>query len=108
MVGNKKNNVLSLTLQNMDSPLVLMGRGERMFPLCCNTAFVIEALETSDFQFEYVNIISNRSLDDGRVSMKMPEFPLLFSHERLLGGYDYVRSLFVSGHMADLHGEIEK
>jgi glutaredoxin-related protein len=97
-------NALMLTLQRAKDKHdpILFGVGERMFPLCCKTAFVIEALETSDIKFTYINVLSNTALEDGRLQMALPEFPLLFKNELMIAEEETVRRYFMEDNIAKL------
>ena len=86
-----------------ENPIILYMKGNPQFPMCGFSAAAVDALQSNDCEFAFVNV-----LEQPRIRQALPEysewptFPQLFVNGELVGGADIIKAMNATGELKTL------
>ena len=83
--------------------VLLFMKGTPVFPQCCFSAAVVDALSELGVKFHGINILVDPELRQGiKEFSQWPTIPQLYVKGEFVGGCDIVREMFESGELEQL------
>ncbi len=86
-----------------NNSVLLYMKGSPDFPQCGFSAQAVQALQTCNAEFSYVNILEDPELREAlKTYSNWPTYPQLYVKGELIGGCDIIMDLYQSGELTKI------
>lgn len=83
--------------------IVLFMKGDKDFPMCGFSGFVVQVLKNLGQEFTTINVLEDEAIRQGiKTFSSWPTIPQLYIGGTFVGGADIVREMFESGELKEM------
>jgi monothiol glutaredoxin len=86
-----------------ENKIVLFMKGNKAFPQCGFSSFVVKVLQNMEVEFHDVDILKDENLRQGiKDYSNWPTIPQLYVKGEFIGGCDIVKEMFEAGELQEI------